>query len=280
MANPTETIDALLAHYLTLLDEYTTLRASLNTLQAGVYQSLARANFSAERGVRHYGQDYYDERTQASRRVHITLGSSSSSSSGSSNSPAGSKGPCATDAREGGGEAQDDTSSPVFSVAVYPPPPPQPKNQDENEKEVGSDEKHQPNTPPPTTQEHDSPPSPKEKTTTTTNNNPLRWFGILTPLPLRQAQAQAITAAEELIPRLASVSAEMAGVELAVRRARKRRGKLEKAAERAAGGEKGVVGEEKGVGEEKKVSEEGGETKKKVVELYEEMEMGSVVYTV
>jgi hypothetical protein len=237
MANPTETIDALLAHYLTLLDEYTTLRASLNTLQAGVYQSLARANFSAERGVRHYGQDYYDERTQASRRVHITLGSSSS------NSPAGSEGPCATDAREGRGEAQDDTSSPVFSVAAYPPPPPQPKDEDHNDKkEVGSDEKHQPNTPPTTTTtpEHDSspsssskekessPPSPKEKDTTTPTptNNPLRWFGILTPLPLRQAQAQAITAVDELIPRLATVSAEMAGVELAVRRARKRRGKL------------------------------------------------------
>jgi hypothetical protein len=72
---------------------------------------------------------------------------------------------------------------------------------------------------------------------------------------------------DELIPRLATVSAEMAGVELAVRRARKRRGKLEKAAERAAGEGKGVVGEEKGVGEE------GGETKKRVVGLEEEVEM-------
>jgi hypothetical protein len=54
---------------------------------------------------------------------------------------------------------------------------------------------------------------------------------------------------DELIPRLATVSAELAGVEHAVRRPPKRRGKRVKAAERAAGEGKGVVGEEQGVGE-------------------------------
>lgn len=64
------TIDALLERYLVLLDEYTTLRAELSRLQASAFQHLARANFSAERGVR-YGADFFDERMQAVRTVAI-----------------------------------------------------------------------------------------------------------------------------------------------------------------------------------------------------------------
>ena len=63
-------------------------------------------------------------------------------------------------------------------------------------------------------------------TTTATkkkSTDPLRWFGILTPAALRQAQGHAITAVEDIIPRLATVSGEMAALEVAVRRARKKR---------------------------------------------------------
>lgn len=59
-------IDALLERYLHLLHDYTTLRKELSTLQTGMYQNIARANFSAERGMR-YGADFYDDRMQASR---------------------------------------------------------------------------------------------------------------------------------------------------------------------------------------------------------------------
>jgi hypothetical protein len=62
--------------------------------------------------------------------------------------------------------------------------------------------------------------------------DPLRWFGILTPLPLRQAQGHAIKAVEEIIPQLATLSTAMAAVELEVRRARKKRAKAEKAEEK------------------------------------------------
>ena len=65
-------IDQLLERYLTLLDEYTRLRESLSQLQSGVYQNIARANFSGERGMR-YGQDHYDERMQALRLLDITM---------------------------------------------------------------------------------------------------------------------------------------------------------------------------------------------------------------
>jgi hypothetical protein len=59
-----------LERYLGLLDEYTQLRQSLSQLQSGIYQNIARANFSGERGMR-YGQDQYDERMQAIRLLSI-----------------------------------------------------------------------------------------------------------------------------------------------------------------------------------------------------------------
>ncbi|KAI0841593.1 hypothetical protein F5Y06DRAFT_293293 [Hypoxylon sp. FL0890] len=60
--------------------------------------------------------------------------------------------------------------------------------------------------------------------------DPLRWFGLLTPMALRQAQAQSIEAVEQVIPKLVSVNAQMAQVEIEVRRARKKRAKAEAAA--------------------------------------------------
>jgi coiled-coil domain-containing protein 115 len=63
-------IDSLLERYLELLDQYTKLTKMLNDHQKGMYQSLARANFSAERGMR-YGPDFFDERSEASRVVAV-----------------------------------------------------------------------------------------------------------------------------------------------------------------------------------------------------------------
>ncbi|KAF7560016.1 hypothetical protein G7046_g4126 [Stylonectria norvegica] len=65
-------VDEMLERYLDLLDEYTRLRQSLSQLQSGVYQNIARANFSGERGMR-YGQNHFDERMQASRLLQISV---------------------------------------------------------------------------------------------------------------------------------------------------------------------------------------------------------------
>ena len=184
MAPPTETetdtIDRLLEAYLALLDEYTALRATLHTRQADLYHSLARANFSADRGIRYYGQDYYDERMQAGRRLAIQ--------------PGGQDGITATFT----------IASPPLPTEQPSPPTKQEKDAEEEEEEEEEDDTNATNT--------------KRKPT-----DPLRWFGILTPAPLRQAQGHAITAVEDIIPRLATVSGEMAALELAVRRARKKR---------------------------------------------------------
>ena len=62
------------------------------------------------------------------------------------------------------------------------------------------------------------------------SDDPLRWFGLLAPPALRRAQARSVHAVGDLVPRLASVDAAMARLEIEVRRARKRRAKAEKAA--------------------------------------------------
>ncbi|KAK4115222.1 hypothetical protein N656DRAFT_688495, partial [Canariomyces notabilis] len=172
-------IDAHLQHYLALLDEYTILRNTLHILQTNVFQHLARANFSAERGIRYYGKDYYDERMQAVRRVRILSSSDDVRKQSSENG-----------SRDAGHDDEEGKKTqPTFK-------------EDTGRSQPGNKEKQQ------------SPPT-----------DPLRWFGVLTPMPLRLAQAQAIKAVEEVIPKLATISAEMAAVELEVRRARKRRAK-------------------------------------------------------
>ncbi|KAK4156022.1 hypothetical protein C8A00DRAFT_41404 [Chaetomidium leptoderma] len=211
--HPTETIDTLLEHYLALLDEYTALRAALNTLQAAMYQSLARANFSAERGVRHYGRDYYDARMQALRRVRsggggggggapvvvFTVGGPSPGGKEAATAATDEAEPMAEkEAASVGGDGDDDEK----------------QKEERSEEESGTDNDND---------NAEKKPQPVD---------PLRWFGILTPPALRQVQGQAIKAVEDIIPRLATLSAEMAGVELEVRRARKRRAKAERAEEK------------------------------------------------
>ncbi|KAL2021048.1 hypothetical protein VTK56DRAFT_7703 [Thermocarpiscus australiensis] len=224
MSTATETIDQLLQRYLALLDEYTALRGALNALQAGLFQSLARANFAAERGVRYYGQDYYDERMQATRRVRITLASSSPPGDGAEASSTGD---------EGAGASRPV----VFAVSLYPRPETAPDLQDGSGAKSAAGEAEpvvagggvpadgeKPQAQDLPSENNEAEVNGKQRPT-----DPLRWFGILTPLPLRQAQGQAIKAVEKIIPRLATISAEMAGVELEVRRARKKRAKAEKA---------------------------------------------------
>ncbi|KAJ6444679.1 major facilitator superfamily domain, general substrate transporter [Purpureocillium lavendulum] len=217
-------IDALLQRYLVLLDEYTGLRAELSRLQAGVYQDLARANFAAERGMR-YGADHYDERMRALRALRVEAPSLSSSST--EEGPArftveavggGPRESTEEDrGREEGGEPASTVGGSDGQLAV-------PRNEDEDEdakdeqdvkreESGGGDDKK-------------SEPPRKVK-------DPLRWFGLLTPAALRAAQARSVEAVERVIPRLASVDAEMAAVEIEVRRARKKRAKALAAAGKA-----------------------------------------------
>ncbi|KAG6365088.1 hypothetical protein INS49_006694 [Diaporthe citri] len=185
-----DTIDVLLERYLALLDEYTTLRARLSQLQTGMFQHLARANFSAERGMR-YGPDFYDERMQALRQVSISTQGGLPVFTVSHSSRA-----------RGDGDGDDSRQNP----APDPAPPAEEEEAAAAESEAG----------------------PKKQNA----RDPLRWFGVLTPLSLRQTQACAAEAVDHVVPRLASLSAEMQDLEIQVRRARKKRAKERAAAAR------------------------------------------------
>lgn len=160
----TEQFDKMLERYLGLLDEYMTLRASLNSLQAGMYQNIARANFSAERGKR-YGQDFYDDRMRAFRTVSVNA---------------------------------DSKGTLHFEVIKTTDPEKAPAKDGED---LEKNRKGM--------------------------VDPLRWYGLLAPMPLRQAQTQAVQAVESVIPKLLSVVAEMGELEIEVRRARKKRSRAE-----------------------------------------------------
>ncbi|KAM7223902.1 hypothetical protein V8F06_000918 [Rhypophila decipiens] len=248
------TIDTLLQRYLVLLDEYTTLRSKLNQLQSGIYQNIARANFSAERGIR-YGQGYYDERMQALRRVVVIQ-------------PAGGEGTaCGHDGSFGGGiEKNGNGSVGSFSVKVVKEEDAKEGAEEEKEKPALKEEDMSSSTPrhdepakeksapaaltassqgkdqqPPAkakqdssssspSEKEDTPNSQSEKKKSPKSTDPLRWFGFFTPQPLRQAQSQAFEAVDEIFPRLVTVNMAMAEVELEVRRARKKRTKAAAAA--------------------------------------------------
>jgi len=189
----TKTIDELLERYLGLLDEYTTLQARLSRAQSSMYFHIARANFSAERGLR-YGQDQYDGRMQALRRLSVSC------------SEAGGEGAVsyAVAAAEVGGRAD--------AVKVSG------DERDPEKADADTDDDDDESAGPPD-------PEPEEQRPRQTGRDPLSWFGILTPAPLRQARDQAVDTVEHIIPRLASVSAQMKAVEVEVRRARKKRAK-------------------------------------------------------
>lgn len=63
------------------------------------------------------------------------------------------------------------------------------------------------------------------------SKDPLRWFGILSPPSLRQAQDSASALVETAV-KLSSVDAEMKGMEIEIRRARKRKVRNKKAVEK------------------------------------------------
>jgi coiled-coil domain-containing protein 115 len=207
------TIDDLLARYLLLLDQYTALRTTLSAHSSALFLGLARARFSAQRGAgaggHPFGPDNFDMRMQAGRRVRVR--------------------PSASSATEHGGE-----EGAVFEVVS-------PEVSENSEKDRGADADAKGDDGAHTSDEQPQADGDKSKPAMgLTSSDPLRWFGILTPAPLREAQKEAVEMVEGVIPRLASLDAEMAAIELAVRRARKKRGKAEVAARRAEVEQQGV----------------------------------------
>lgn len=187
MAADQSRIDELLERYLELVDEYSRLREDLSRLTRGVYHDIARANFSTDRGMR-YGQDHYDDRMQATRRLDISVN----------------------------GKIQ----VPSFSIVDFADP--EPTEDPEGKTETANGDVAEDSA-----EELKSEADKTKKNISKTSKDPLRWFGVFSPPALRSAQGQSVDAIKTIIPRLATVNAEMLSLEIEVRRAKKKRTKTQ-----------------------------------------------------
>ncbi|PNP45019.1 hypothetical protein TGAMA5MH_03434 [Trichoderma gamsii] len=201
-------IDSLLERYLSLIDEYSRLREELTKLQTGVYQNIARANFTGERGMR-YGQDHYDERMRALRVLDIELAEDNVPNFTIKNMNHPVDGATGDDKKQEEAEKRNDSLK-----------------EEETEKEETADITNAQEKPADSAEEQQTDQEKKdEEKAKKPIHNPLHWFGLLAPQPLRTAQTLSIQAVQEAIPRLVSVNAEMEHVEIEIRRAKKKRAK-------------------------------------------------------
>lgn len=250
-ARLSEDIDSLLEKYLQLLDQYTELRSQLGVAQSSVplsstfqipqasrltlnqiHQHIARANFSAERGIR-YGEELYDARMQASRLCRITV-------------PTHGEGP-----PEHGTTA---STTAFFTLSTFAPHEEVEQTSDGAQQEQSEsagvealkldDLDLAEKTPAEDTGRDTG--NVKATDDTTKGRNPLRMFGILTPPSLRLAQATSLKTVSTLIPAIMNLDFQMKEVEIQIRRSRKHKLKAEREQTKDIEGEglmsSGVVG--------------------------------------
>lgn len=183
----TQRLDELLEEYLQLLDQYTTLRDELSKSFSSGFFSLARAQRASTLGSgRRYGQDCYDERMKAQRRVTID--------------------------EEGLGWKIGTTVPPVTNAQNEEPNTTKDEPEDQatdTDERVSEDAKEQRRRG-----------SDEDKNTKTERNkqdpatrDPITWFGLLAPPALRQCQAQYVRAVDSQIPALLLVDSRMRHVE-------------------------------------------------------------------
>jgi hypothetical protein len=225
-----ERLDSLLETYLELLDEYTTLRTQLSKQFSDGFFSLARANHTSPTlgSGRRYGEEGYDERMKAHRRVVYSTRDSKRDENWNSTED----GKAGTPVRSQGlefSESRADTS-PGHQVSIQKTTASLDSQEadetDTNKQRVGAAALHggEPTSSSfanalPTTTQPASPSSTKAKPAPS-NRDPLNWYGILVPPPLRQAQASFISAVESSIPQLVNTSASMHDLEARITKLR------------------------------------------------------------
>ncbi|CAO2657706.1 Nn.00g038320.m01.CDS01 [Neocucurbitaria sp. VM-36] len=212
-------LDELLEQYLHTLDEHEKIRRDLSKQLSSGYMALAQANFHNSSSAVRYGQDCYDERMQAIRKIDVKE----------------------SDSGLGEGqvrfstfavaESHEDIESTETSTQEDP--------KDEHEKENTSTDQPQPSaeTSKPESASDDTSKAGKDsrrdpesatEPTKATNKvaDPLRWFGILVPPALRSAQSAFISAVEGSIPQLATIARDLRTQEIEIGRVRKQIKKL------------------------------------------------------
>jgi coiled-coil domain-containing protein 115 len=228
-----ERLDSLLETYLELLDEYTTLRTQLSKQFSDGFFSLARANHTSPTlgSGRRYGEEGYDERMKAHRKIVYSTRDSKRDENWNTTED-GNAGTLVRSQRLEPSDSKADTS-PGYRMSI------QKTKASLNSQETASSDETDTNkqrvtdaalqndeptsspfeNAPPTTTKPAFPFSTKTKPAPS-NRDPLNWYGILIPPPLRQAQAFFISAVESSVPQLLNTSASMHDLEARITKLR------------------------------------------------------------
>ncbi|PPJ55958.1 hypothetical protein CBER1_03592 [Cercospora berteroae] len=231
-------LDTLWAQYLDLVDEYTTAQAAIKKHISSGFFSLAQANFKSSRG--RYGQDYYDERAVATTRTiveaqdqgismrvvkHAVADKASSTSNATSNGN-----------QEQGLPDNKQSKEPTEKSHLTDYPTPAATPEPEGKQEPADVSNTTPQDPQKTGGKMDSSGTVSEGQSAKPRidpHDPIRWFGILVPSTLRQAQnsfTEAVLDGQSLSNALNS-SRRMREVEAEIRKLRKIIKKAEKTTE-------------------------------------------------
>ena len=208
-------LDALWIRYLTLLHDYTNAQAAIKKHMSSGFFTLAQANFKSNRG--RYGQDYYDQRAVATTRV-LQAKNESISLKVEKRPITTAEQPTAESAKETPSASEKkDVESPVKSQPVQLPSPeatPEPETKQSSAKPEADT----------STADHEKPRSHID------THDPIRWFGILVPSTLRQAQKSFSSALldEGSVTKAVNCSRGMREVEIEIRKLRKAIKKEEK----------------------------------------------------
>lgn len=205
-------LDALWEKHLTLLDSYHQAQQQLARHFSSGFFDLAQATFKSTSRVR-YGQEYYDDRTQATRRFEASTDDNDL--------------PCLA-------LKADDTSPPTDTSSEHSTK----SGEKSSEKEAGekkTEEPEQQPTPPSTPlrdpdEEEPSKEQEEQDTSESTSHqdkaqkkprDPLHWYGILVPPALRASQKSFISAIESPLIEAANSAQALRLVAVEIRKLRK-----------------------------------------------------------
>ncbi|TIA29695.1 hypothetical protein D6C78_10065 [Aureobasidium pullulans] len=203
-------LDALWEKHLTLLDSYHQAQQQLARHFSSGFFDLAQATFKSTSRVR-YGQEYYDDRMQATRRFEASTNDNdlpclalkaddTSPSTDTSNEHSTKSGEKSSD-KEAKGKKPDQPEQ------QQPTPPSTPPRDTEEEKL--SEEQDKPKTTSGQDKARDKP------------RDPLHWYGILVPPALRASQKSFISAVESPLIEAANSAQALRLVAVEIRKLRK-----------------------------------------------------------
>ncbi|KAL4805502.1 hypothetical protein BDV18DRAFT_161154 [Aspergillus unguis] len=221
-----QSLDAHLEKYLYLLDKHQSLQNELSSKLSSGFLSLAHANYTCPPG-RRFGADYYDERMKASRRITLQPSSIEKQESNAEHDRlpdtlAPSEQTFAINLATNVVEEEladtSDQSELTVSEEMTPGQWFSKKGKRDSDTAESTETPQDPADSSKSEPESDTKSDPVRQKSRT--SDPIRWYGILVPPSLRNAQKSFIEAVESSITQLASVIVEMQVAEKEISRLR------------------------------------------------------------